>query len=286
MLRPRGLPFDVDARPARGVPDASVEKRASVPSTGAGYGNGAVPTKTKPPSAFPSTAPTAEREWAAWARGQTALSWPSTFAAAARVVVVSPHPDDETLGSGALIATLHARGHSVVVVAVTDGEGSHPDVADLAAIRLVEQSAALRALGVEAAPIRLGLPDAGVASHASELRHRLGAIVRAGDVLVAPWSRDGHTDHDACGTAAEVVAARAGCTLLEYPVWAWQWATPRDLESERWERFRPDASALRAKTRALDSFPSQTSDRFGDVIVDPAALARFRRPFEVYARVR
>ena len=40
-------------------------------------------------------------------------------------VVVAPHPDDETLAAGGLIAALTSRGIPVTVVAVTDGEHAY-----------------------------------------------------------------------------------------------------------------------------------------------------------------
>lgn len=244
-------------------------------------------TKTKTQrSAFPEIAPTSERAWLAWSRERAPLDATSMFDRAARVVVVSPHPDDETLACGGLLARLRALDVDVLVVAVTDGEGSHPGVGELAEIRTLEQRRALGRLGVQRAPIRLGLPDAAVAHHAAELRDRLSAMVRPNDVVVAPWSRDGHTDHDACGSAAEAVATAVDCALLEYPVWAWQWAAPSDLAALTWERFAPGRAAVQAKTAALECFPSQTTDRFGAVIVDPVALTRFRRPFEVFTCVR
>jgi LmbE family N-acetylglucosaminyl deacetylase len=244
-----------------------------------------VPVTTKP-SAFPRRAPTRERAWRSWARAQPALARRTLAAEASRVVVVSPHPDDETLACGGLLAELHAHGCGVLVIAVTDGEGSHPGVAELASVRQAEQRAALRALGLDADAIRLGLPDAAVAAHEPELRARLRSLVTTRDLLLAPWSRDGHTDHDACGSAAEAVATDVGSALLEYPVWAWQWATADDLDGADWSTFSPEPAAQRAKASALACFPSQTTDRYGEVIVDGTAIARFQRPFEVYARVR
>ena len=38
-------------------------------------------------------------------------------------VVLSPHPDDETLGTGGLIAEACARDQEVDVIVVTDGSG-------------------------------------------------------------------------------------------------------------------------------------------------------------------
>ena len=42
-------------------------------------------------------------------------------------VVVSPHPDDETLGRDGLIARLRSKGIDVTVIAVTDGENAYED---------------------------------------------------------------------------------------------------------------------------------------------------------------
>src|SRR5216110_1576590 len=40
-----------------------------------------------------------------------------------RLLVVAPHPDDETLGAGGLIQRVHATDGAVKVVYLTDGEG-------------------------------------------------------------------------------------------------------------------------------------------------------------------
>ena len=41
-------------------------------------------------------------------------------------LVVAPHPDDESLACGGLIAEARAQGRLVRVVIVSDGTGSHP----------------------------------------------------------------------------------------------------------------------------------------------------------------
>lgn len=53
---------------------------------------------------------------------QTLPAWLPTTAP---IVIVSPHPDDETLGAGGFIASQRARGIDVSVVAVTDGENAY-----------------------------------------------------------------------------------------------------------------------------------------------------------------
>jgi LmbE family N-acetylglucosaminyl deacetylase len=237
-------------------------------------------------SAFPATAPTAEVEWLTWAGGIPRLQSHLGCPAPQRVLVVSPHPDDETLACGGFIADCRRLGHDVTVLAVTDGEGSHPDVDALASVRRDEQARALALLGCRA-PVRLGLPDRAVRTRRAELQRSLRAIAMRSDVVVAPWSRDGHGDHDACGAAAEAVCDALDIPLLEYPVWAWQWATPAAFdEAASWSMIELSPRARHDKRAALRCFPSQTTDRYGSVIVDGAALARFARPFEVVARVR
>src|SRR5205823_1168784 len=90
-----------------------------------------------------------------------------------RLVVVSPHPDDETLGAGGIIHDLCAGGWTVTVVAVTDGEAAYgrddaSAVERLAAIRRQEQSRAIAHLG-KVDVLRVGVPDGEVANAAARL---------------------------------------------------------------------------------------------------------------------
>ena len=66
------------------------------------------------------------------ARGQQAvlqaLALDITAATTTRsCLVLAPHPDDETLGAGGLLARLARDGVRCDVIVLTDGEGSHPD---------------------------------------------------------------------------------------------------------------------------------------------------------------
>ncbi len=233
------------------------------------------------PSVFPTIAPTEEVAWI------HLLDHAPELALSTRpAVVVAPHPDDESLAVGGLMAELRARDVPVTVVAVTDGEASHPDRPHLAAVRAREQAEALEALGVIEPAVRLGLPDGHVADHTEELTRALTARCGPDTLLLAPWERDGHTDHDACGTVARQVAAETGCTLLTYPVWAWQWAAVEDLGELPLRRTTLSEHARTAKARAMACYPSQLTDHDGPAIVGAEALARFLRPWEVLIDVR
>jgi LmbE family N-acetylglucosaminyl deacetylase len=96
---------------------------------------------------------------------------------AARVIIVSPHPDDATLAAGGLIQRLLKRGASVNVVQMTGGDGFPKGVTALypgvrpnadayrryGSLREQEAVKALRGLGVRRSAIRtLGFPDEGL----------------------------------------------------------------------------------------------------------------------------
>ena len=54
------------------------------------------------------------------------LDLPALAQRYAQVLVLSAHPDDETLGVGGLLADLADAGAAVSVLVATDGERSHP----------------------------------------------------------------------------------------------------------------------------------------------------------------
>src|SRR6185369_1294385 len=128
------------------------------------------------------------------------------------VVVVSPHPDDETLGVGGLLAALLARRWSVCVVAVTDGEAAYGRQGPLTAQRLAErrrgeQEEALQRLGGgrgarRISVVRLGMPDGGVEALREDLSAALAGRLVGADWCLAPLAWDGHPDHQASGAAA------------------------------------------------------------------------------------
>ncbi|QZX80604.1 PIG-L deacetylase family protein [Metapseudomonas otitidis] len=209
-----------------------------------------------------------------------------------RAVIVAPHPDDEVLGCGGLIQQLAQLGRACQVIAVTDGEASHPGSrawppSHLARVRPEESREALQRLvpDRDIPCLRAGLPDGGIAAGEQALADWLGQRLRADDVVFTTWRGDGHPDHEACGRATLAAAQAVGCHVCEYPVWAWHWATPDDPRLP-WERARrlPLAPSQRArKQRAVAAFASQldaSPDGHGPIL-DDAALARLLQPFEL-----
>ncbi|MDQ2706197.1 MAG: PIG-L family deacetylase [Actinomycetota bacterium] len=235
---------------------------------------------------------TPESSWRTW----PGLAGLNTFALdplPARVVVVAPHPDDEVLGVGGTLALLSAAGVAVRVVAVSDGEASHPhsrttNRRELGLIRRAEQHLALARLGLGRAEVhRCGLPDGRLAEHEPGLADTLTGLLDEHSWCVSTWAHDGHPDHEAAGRAAAIAAARTGALVLSYPVWTWHWARPGDPRVP-WTSARkvPLPPAItHAKHHAVHAHASQIqplSARPGDeAILGPPALARLTRDFEV-----
>lgn len=182
------------------------------------------------------------------------------------LVLVGPHPDDETLGFGAAAAALRAIGVPVQVVSVTDGGGAYLGLSRMERTwlerdRRAELCRATAALGL-GEPICLGLPDGDLRAHEVYLVDAIGEVLDRGPSgawCAATWQGDGHPDHEVVGRAACVAAHQAGATPLEYPVWMWHWAHPDD-EDVPWQRmFRMpiDRTAAARKREAAKAFQSQ-----------------------------
>ncbi|MFS0771587.1 PIG-L deacetylase family protein [Sphingomonas sp. 1P08PE] len=227
------------------------------------------------------------RSWARLHRRARPLS-PREAAGAGGWLVLAPHPDDETLGCGGLIAALAARGTSPTVAFLTDGSGSHVGApgwspSRIAAVRAQEAATALRCLGVTAPSIALGWRDAapfapGTPAFDRTLR-RLVALCRARRIrtIVASWEGDPHCDHEAAARLATAVAGRLRIACRFYCVWGW---TRPDLD-RRLAGMRVSAMPVARwrgdQRRALDRHRTQLGGRIAgapDRFVLPRAMRR------------
>ena len=222
------------------------------------------------------------------------------------VLVVAPHPDDESLGCGGTIALLRERGFAVHVLFVSDGTGSHPHSPTYPADRLrplreAEARAALRILNVppEAATFmrlkdtQVPTPDSPAFADAVDFVRNLLLTVNPATVLV-PWRRDPHRDHRASWQL--LTGALRGLPnrprVLEYLVWLWELGRPADMpvpdEMIVWRV--PITSVMAQRNRAIAAHRSQVTHLIDDdptaLYLSPELLTHFDAPRELFLEER
>lgn len=148
------------------------------------------------------------------------------------LVVVAPHPDDETIGCGGLIALATNENVCVTIVVVTDGAASHPGSgswppARIARQRRSELEHAIEILGVTRTPYCLGLPDSRTLA-LSDMDRRTATTELADiiaqsspELVLTPWRREPHCDHQFSYslTRDALVQSRSNAACVEYIVW-------------------------------------------------------------------
>lgn len=211
-------------------------------------------------------------------------------AADQRWLVVAPHPDDETLGTGVLLQRLVRVGAAVRVLRLTDGEANpwpqrwierrwRLDAAARArwaARRRDECAAALAALGLDPVDdlVAFGWPDGGVtdtlfAAPAAAVERFRAALTAFGPThLVVPAADDRHPDHNVVPVIATLALRDldAPPTLLAYRVHG----------SGRGDalRLEPTPAELVVRRRALACHGTQlalSGGRFEALVAAPEA---------------
>jgi LmbE family N-acetylglucosaminyl deacetylase len=163
------------------------------------------------------------------------MSTALTFVNSDRLLILAPHPDDESIATGGLIQAARAASAAVHVVVLTDGDNNpwpqrwvekrwRIDAAARArwgARRRGEARAAMRVLGLDADDGRfLGLPDLGLTDLLMRGDQAIVQFLRAAieefkpTLLAFPALRDRHPDHSAAHILARLALDQAG---LPYP---------------------------------------------------------------------
>ena len=220
-----------------------------------------------------------------------------TLLAGRKPLILAPHPDDESLGCGGLLAQCAAAGVMAQVAILTDGSWSHPDSAShppsrLAARRRQEAVDALRILGLSDGDLCwIGAEDTRLPAHGAEAEAIITQLadlcaLTGCNLLLCTWRHDPHCDHEAAATIAQGLARRTGLPVMSYPVWGW--TLPDEAEAPAPQAgFRLAVRAeLARKQRAIQAHATQ----YGGVITDSLEgftlpmhlLSVFGRPYETF----
>jgi LmbE family N-acetylglucosaminyl deacetylase len=204
-----------------------------------------------------------------------------------RVLVVAPHPDDETLGAGGTIRRLADEGHDVTVAVMTGrGEEAHPlfDDAGFAGVR-AEFDAAMAVLGVNRT-LFANLQTTLLTETPVHLINKRAADVVAEtrpDLILLPFEHDLHKDHGLINYAF-MVALRPHLSAMHRPHMVACYETPSETHLQApylHASFEPhmwvDVSAqLSRKLEALTCFKSQISSPGLRSLEALSALAHWR----------
>lgn len=147
------------------------------------------------------------------------------------VLVLAPHPDDESLGCGAAIAALTHLGRQAQVIVVTDGGYSHPNSRSVSTEKLrqlrakeVAHSVDILTSGQGPVPVMLGYPDKDAPHSDAQLEEAITRILRhmtpCTTAVWSTWGGDPHSDHERTARlAARLVARCPSLELWSYPIW-------------------------------------------------------------------
>lgn len=200
------------------------------------------------------------------------LDFPAILTAPSRgsVLVLAPHPDDESLGCGGAIVLHRRQGDGVKVVFATDGAAGDPlgyyRDCDYRALRREEARRAAAILEIDDL-VFWDYPD-GKLAEVPDLSERVRALLMTDrpDIVYRPSTLELHPDHWALGESVEEA-------LRQY--------TPKcdDFCYEIWATIRPthvlDITAVwDLKRKAVEQYASQL--RYHDYIYKGAGLNAYR----------
>lgn len=154
----------------------------------------------------------------------------SDLAGPGDVLVIAPHPDDESLAMGGAIMAAVEAGRRVHVAILTDGSRSHPNSAShpadvLAAVRRAEVEAAVTILtGGRTSALWLGYTDMAAPDSESafdEVARRLEPVLEGVSAIWTTWDGDPHPDHQrAFRLARHLRQTRADVIVAAFALWA------------------------------------------------------------------
>jgi N-acetylglucosamine malate deacetylase 1 len=187
------------------------------------------------------------------------------------VLVLAPHPDDESIGCGGALALHSQRGDHISAVFLTSGEAAMKQFApeDAWRIREAEAQAAADVLGIAELTF-LRAPDSGLQG---DMERVIAAVLRIFGrrqprCIYTPHENEAHPDHKAAFAITQAILERAEPYRPEvrgYEIW-----TPHTF----FQHLEDVTSVMDRKLAAIRCHKSQVEDiRYDDAI---AGLNRYR----------
>jgi len=183
-----------------------------------------------------------------------------------RLCVIAPHPDDESIGCGGLIAHWAKTGRAADIIFLTAGENGNralrdPSLTEQMRTKLQNETAATRKSEADTALSILGAKgiwfdgtDGMLTRDETRLSEQLAVLwtKTQPDLIAAPFPADRHRDH---ATAARIIAAAAHQILPdETPVLAYEIWSPAPANT-----LLDISETADIKWQAINAYHSQTA---------------------------
>lgn len=238
---------------------------------------------------------TSKQQWLNWKgiKQLNVFDLEKHFPKNSRILILAPHPDDEIIGCAGLMQKLSLLKYNLVLVAVTNGTGSHPDSThytqdQLNQIRPAESKAALDVLKIQNIQrIEFNLQDGEIAISHADFYAQLEELIQPNDILVTTYEKDGHPDHEHSAYVVSQISKKYQLKYYQVLIWAWHWAKPNNTQIAWQHAYRLDLNLnqLELKHRAIQCFKSQLevdSSTGQAPILSSEAVDRILMPYEVY----
>lgn len=216
-------------------------------------------------------------------------------AANERILVFSPHPDDETVAAGGYLYMADQAGAVVHIVLVTDGNKR-----GLEKKRYREFHKATAILGIEKKQLEIwGYHDGALKKADKSLNRQVRKAILEfqPDVILYPHPLDHHSDHAKLGSVMERELCSLSQTGLKYRSYRYlvhYWLYPRPLfdknkklvqpgsilgADQKWQQIHLSKKDKAVKQQALEEYQTQLQNPFLK-----ALLAEFIRDNELFAQ--
>lgn len=189
---------------------------------------------------------------------QLKLSGKPEIALPESVLIIAPHPDDEAIGCGGLIARLCAEGQAPHVVVMTGGGGSLRGYSDMPESDVIKARRNLtlksaKALGLPESNIHfLDFVDGHIDDRPESEMKRLKDLIKQlkPDAIFVPHSGEGWPDHI---NTRQIILNFQFPKVYEYCVWMWYYNV-WNLDWKNAFQFRMTDSEHVAKLKAADAY--------------------------------
>lgn len=217
-----------------------------------------------------------------------------------RVVIFSPHPDDDILACGGAIALKIKQGYGIYIVYMTDGRNSHlyelgiasdPSPSELAEIRKEEAKKALSILGLDKDTfIFLDFEDGTLENNIYAAEREVKQILKNLQPVEVyfPTLRDKHRDHRATNiiVCESLKAVRFRGSAYQYTIYGDQDGSVCLNEKEK---SIDVSSVLDLKKKAIQEHQSQVAKLFPKqerAILSESLVAKFLGNDEVFTQLQ